>query len=323
MQHKVFLTEEIQPEAARRLRAALPIVVGHPGQSLDEVREQVADATIILSKTDPLRIGREIIDAAPRLVHIARHGSGYSNVDVDHATARGISVSYLHWLNTVAIAEYTLGLMLMAARNLVQAVERSRLGAPDRVALMGTELSGKTLGILGPGAIGIEVVRRAHAFGMRVLAYHPRPEGKDFSGLPMTLVPLRTLLSESDFVSIHTPLTPETRGVISTPELAAMKPSAWLLNLGRGGIVDEAALRAALEGGGIAGAVLDVLENEPVSASDPLLSCPGCIVLPHIAAMTVETQDRIAMAVVDDVCAVARGERPAHLANPSAWRGAR
>ena len=320
MRHKVFLTESIHPEADRKLRSQLPVVVGNPGLGLSEIRRLVADVTMILSKTDPIRIGPEIMDAAPGLIHIARHGSGYSNVDVEHATQRGVSVSYLHGLNTVTIAEYTLGLLLLAARNLVQAVERSRHGAPDRAALMGTELSGKTLGIVGPGAIGAEVVRRADAFGMRVLAFHPRPAGKDFSGLAMTLVPLETLLRDSDFVSIHTPLTPETRGLFGAREFARMKPTAWLLNLGRGGIVDEADLRIALDSGQIAGAVLDVLENEPVSAQEPLLGCARCMVLPHIAAMTQETQARTAMAAVDNLCAVARGERPVRLANPAAWR---
>lgn len=184
---------------------------------------------------------------------------------------------------------------------------------------MGTELSGKTLGIVGPGAIGAEVIRRAVAFGMRVLAYHPRPAGKDFTGLSMTLVPLDALLRDSDFVSIHTPLTPETRGLFGAREFGLMKPSAWLLNLGRGGIIDEGDLRTALEGGRIAGAVLDVLENEPVSETEPLLHCANCIVLPHIAAMTAETQARTAMAAVENLCAVARGERPARLVNPTAW----
>lgn len=319
MRHKVYVTEPIHPVAAARLTGTLPTEFGDLSLPREEIKLRLADATIILSKTDPLLIDREIIDAAPNLVHIARHGSGYSNVDLDYASSRGISISYLSGLNVVSMAEYTIALMLLAARKLVPAVEQSREGNPPRDQFLGIELSGKTIGIIGVGQIGREVVKRASAFGMNVLGYHPRPRGKDFSGLDITLVALDELLARSDFVSIHTPLSSETRNLVGARELGLMRPGAYLLNLGRGGIIDEVALADALRANGIGGAVLDVLAHEPVRADEPLLAFDNCIILPHIAAMTEETQARTSMAVVENILAVSRGERPQFLANPQAW----
>ena len=320
--HKIYLTEPIEMVAQKRLEHAFPIDVGGLTLSLAEHCRRVADATVILSKSDPLRIGREIIDAAPRLVHIARHGTGYNNVDVPYATAKGVSISYVHGVNAVAVGEYTVGVMLLAARHLVSAVEKSRTGDPPRRQFLGMELLGKTFGIIGVGRIGREVITRVRAFGMDVLAYHPRPQGKDFSGLEMTLVPLDELLARSDIVSIHTPFSEETRDLIGRRELSLMKRSAYLMNLGRGGIIDEPALADALRERRIGGAVLDVLANEPVRADEPLLKDENCIILPHIATMTVETQTRTAMMAVDNILTFCRGERPPYLVNPDAWRAA-
>jgi len=322
MSHKIFVTEPIHQTALDRLASHFPIDVGDLTLPRDEIKRRVADATVILSKTDPLRIDREIIDAAPRLVHISRHGSGYNNVDIGYATARGVSVSFVSGVNAVTIAEYTVGLMILAARKLVSAVEKSRAGDPPRGQFLGTELFGKTVGIVGLGLIGREVVKRVRAFGMNVLVYHPRPQGKDFTGLEITLVPFEDLLARSDVVSIHTPLSEETRNLFGERELSLMKPTAYLLNLGRGGIVDETALLAALRENRLAGAVLDVLADEPVKADDPLLACENCIILPHIAAMTAETQARTAMAAVENILTFCRGEKPRHLANPEAWKRA-
>lgn len=319
MPHKIFVTEPIHQDAQDLLARHFPIDVGDLSFSRVEVKRRVADATIILSKTDPLRIDREIIDAAPRLVHISRHGSGYNNVDIAYASERGITVSFISGVNAVTIAEYTVGLMIMAARKLVSAVEKSRAGDPPRAQFLGTELYGKTVGIVGVGLIGREVIKRVRAFGMDVLAYHPRPRGKDFSGLEMTLVSFEDLLARSDVVSIHTPLSEETRNLFGERELSLMKPTAYLMNLGRGGIIDEMALLAALRDRRLAGAVLDVLADEPVQADNPLLGCENCIVLPHIAAMTVETQRRTARAAVDNILTFCRGEKPRHLANPAVW----
>ncbi|MDQ2081481.1 hydroxyacid dehydrogenase [Xanthobacteraceae bacterium Astr-EGSB] len=319
MQHKVFVTEPIHEVAQAMLAGNVAIDVGELSLPREEIKRRVADATVILNKTDPIKFDRELIDAAPQLVHIARHGSGYDNVDVAYATSKGISVSYVSGANTVAIAEYTVGLMLLATRKLVDAVEKSRAGNPPRSQFLGIEACGKTFGIVGLGAIGREVVKRVRAFGMDVLAYHPRPQGKDFTGVETTLVPFDELLARSDVVSIHIPLNAETRGLFGRRELLLMKPTAYLLNLARGGIVDETALAEVLRARRLAGAVLDVLADEPVKATEPLLACPNCIVLPHIAAMTTETQARIALNAAENVLAFCRGDRPRYLANPEVW----
>lgn len=319
MRHKIFITEPIHQSALARLAVSHPIEIGNPSLSRDEIKRRVNDATVILSKTDPLKIDREIIDSAPQLQHIARHGAGYNNVDVRYATAKGITVSYVRGASAASIAEYTVGLMVMAARNLVIAIEDTRTGNPSRERLSGMELSGKTFGIIGLGAIGREVAKRVHAFGMEVISYHPRLQDKDLFDLQVALLSLEDLLARSDVVSIHVPLNAETQNMIGRHELSLMKRSAYLLNLARGGIVDEAALADALNCGKLAGVVTDVLVNEPVTSDEPLLRCKNCIVLPHIASMTAETQERTAMMTVENILSFCRGERPPTLANAEAW----
>jgi D-3-phosphoglycerate dehydrogenase len=160
------------------------------------------------------------------------------------------------------------------------------------------------------------VVRRALAFGMHVLAYHPRPSARKLADLDLRLVNLETLLKESDVVSIHAPLTPETRGLIGDKELAWMKKSGYLINMGRGGMINEAALAEALKSGRPAGAALDVVEEEPVRKDHPLLALENALVLPHIGSLTFESQRRTAMTAVADIIRFGRGERPLHPVNP-------
>lgn len=317
MKDRVYLTEPIHEAALAVLRNHMDVVVG-AGQPSREARELIGCCNFILSKTDPVAIDRTLMDAAPRLRHIARHGSGYSNVDVDYASRKGITVSYVSGVNAVAIAEYTMGLMLLASRRLVFAVEQTRKGAPDRSQFLGMELSGKTLGIIGLGTIGREVARRALAFGMKVNVFHPRPEGKDFSGID--LVSRQELIAGSDVISLHVPLTRETRNIIGKDDFANMKKGVIILNLGRGGIIDEAALIANAQDGHVRAAVLDVVEHEPVAADDPLLRCPSILVLPHIAAMTEECQAAIAMEAVTNILRVQRGEKPPFLVNADVWQ---
>ena len=273
------MTEPVHPEAQALLARGARVDVGDEHVTPEELRRRVADVDVILSKTDPVPIDSEVIDAAPRLRLIARHGSGYSNVDVDHATGRGIVVTNTPGVNAVTIAEYTVGLMIAAARRLVPAASACRAGAPDRLGFLGHELSGKTFGIVGVGRIGREVVRRVSALGMRVIAHHPRPSARGLADLPLALVDLDTLLEESDVVSLHVPLNEQTRNLIGARELASMKPTAILLNLSRGGVVDEGALYDALERGAIDAAATDVLAVEPVSAAEPLLRLDNCLVL--------------------------------------------
>ena len=182
---------------------------------------------------------------------------------------------------------------------------------------MGQELFGKTFGIAGVGRVGRQVVRRVSALGMRTLAHHPRPSARNLVDLPPTLVDLDTLLRESDVVSLHVPLNERTRNLIGARELALMKPTAILLNLARGGVVDERALHDALERGAIDTAATDVLATEPVTASEPLLGLDNCLVLPHIATVTEEAQRAVAMTAVEEILRFSRGETLRHVVNPA------
>lgn len=316
---KVFLTNPVHADAQTLLAAHTDLVVGNEAMSRPQLLQTMADVDILFNKLDHMAVDAELMDAAPKLRLVARHGSGYSNVDVPHATSKGIAVTTTPGANAVTMAEYTLGLMFAAARNLVAAADACKRGNVDRLHYMGMELHGKTFGIIGVGAIGREVVSRVTALGMRVLAYHPRPSASALRSLPLTLVDLDTLLAESDVVSIHSPLTDATRALIHKGTLALMKPTACLLNLSRGGVVVEADMLAALRAEKLACYATDVLENEPVQADNPLLAEPRAIVLPHIAAVTREAQRAVAMTAVQDILRVVRGERPLHVVNPAVF----
>jgi D-3-phosphoglycerate dehydrogenase len=316
----LYVTEPIHPDAQALLKSKLGVEFGNDSLSRQDILNRVADAKVILSKTDPVLIDAELMSAAPALRHVARHGTGFSNVDMDYSTANGIAVSITAGVNTVAISEYTIGLMFSAARCLPQASAACADGAPDRQQFTGLEITGKTFGIVGVGRIGRAVVERAAALGMHVLAYHPRPSASTLSDLPLELVDLDRLLTESDVISLHVPLTPGTRNLIDAAEFARMKPQAILLNLSRGGVVDEAALFDALSTNRIFSAATDVLEQEPVRADDALLRLPNCIVLPHIAAMTFETQRNIAMTAANQCLTSLSGKIPKNIVNPDALK---
>ncbi len=315
---RVYLTEPIHLEAQTRLGRSVDLDVGNDTLTVDELRFRLSGSNVILSKTDPIRIDSQIIDAAPALKLIARHGSGYSNVDVDYATKKGIVVTNTPGANAVSVAEFALGLVFMAARKMPQSMRACGLGNPDRLSYLGMELQGKVFGIVGVGRIGREVVKRVHALGMQVLAHHPRPSARGLADLPLELVDLGTLLNRSDVISLHVPLTPETRNLIGQDEIALMKRTAILINLSRGGVVVERALYEALASNRMGAAATDVLENEPVSADDPLLRLENCIVTPHIASVTEEAQRAVAFAAVEEVLRFARGEPLLHVVNPSA-----
>ncbi len=316
---KVFLSNPIHPEAQQRLAEATTLIVGSEEMPRSEMLSLLSDVDIIFNKLDPVRVDAEMIDAAPRLRLIARHGSGYSNVDLDYATKRGIPVTTTPGANSVTMAEYTLGLLFAAARNLIPACAACHQGDVDRLAYMGMELNGKTFGIIGVGAIGREVVKRVHALGMKVVAYHPRPSAKNLVDLPLELVGLEELLTRSDVVSIHSPLTADTANLLDAERIALLKPTACVLNLGRGGIVVEKDMIVALQEKRLACYATDVLEDEPVKKDNPLLAESRAIVFPHIAAVTREAQLAVAMTAVDDILRVAEGQKPLHVINPQVY----
>lgn len=255
------------------------------------------DGLVVRSST---KVTAEVIDNAARLKVIGRAGVGLDNVDVEAATRRGIICMNVPAGNTISAAEHTMSLLLALARHIPQADSHVRSGKWERSKFTGTELFGKTLGIVGLGKIGAEVAKRAQAFGMRVLAYDPYLSPERAQQLEVQLVTLKRVLAEADFMSFHIPLTSQTRHLIGPKELASMKRGVRLINCARGGIIDEAALYKALVDGKVAGAGLDVYETEPPKDS-PLLKLPQVVLTPHLGAATEEAQLNVAIEIARQV----------------------
>jgi glyoxylate reductase len=278
----------------------------------DEVVRRTAGADgLICLLTD--RVDAELIAAAPRLRVISNLAVGYDNIDVAAAAARGIAVGNTPGVLTETTADLAFALLLSAARRITEAERFLRAGewrTWDPNLLLGYDVYGATLGIVGYGAIGRAVARRAAGFDMRVLYATRTPRSED-DGIG-TAVVLEALLRESDFVSLHVPLTPETRGLIGERELRAMKRTAILVNTARGGVIDQPALVRGLHEGWIAAAGLDVMEVEPLPAGDALLDAPNAVLLPHIGSASHATRARMADIAVENVMRGIRGEPLLH-----------
>lgn len=264
-----------------------------------------ARALIVRNQT---LVTRELLTHAPRLEIIGRFGVGVDNLDIPAISEAGVVISYTPEENAIAVAEHTFALLLALTRRIVEANASTKAGNWDRATFLGTDLYGKTFGILGLGKIGFRVALRARAFGMSVLAYDPylSPHAAAVTESGATLADLETVLRESDVVSVHLPLTNETRGLLNYERLCLMKPSAYLLNLARGPIIVESDLERALREGKLAGAGLDVREEEPPQSSG-LNELPNVVLTPHIAAFTRETQEKVTETIVRDVDAVLSG----------------
>lgn len=265
-----------------------------------DLRDIIADydALVVRSRT---QVTAALIHVAKRLRVIGRAGVGLDNIDAGAAQQRGITVLNAPYSVTISVAEHTLGLMIALARFVPQADASLRRGEWTKNKFMGIELQGKTLGIVGLGRIGSAVAPRAIALGMRVLAYDPyitRARALNFGAALVDS--LEELLGASDFVSIHTPLMPTTRGLFGEIEFEQMKPDGRLIFCARGGVVDESALLRALESGKLAGAALDVFETEPPGLN-PLMQHPRVIVTPHVGAMTREAQAKAAVEVAEQI----------------------
>ena len=304
---RVFITRRLSIDPSRVLGPGIEIDQHDAEQAppRDELLRRVHEATAILPILSD-RVDAELLDAAPRLRLVANHAVGYDNVDVPACTARGVWVTNTPDVLTESTADLTLALILSLSRRLREGEQLVRSGkwagwAPTQ--LLGVELSGKRLGILGYGRIGRAVARRAEAFGMRVL-FTARGGG----------VPLDALLEESDVLSIHCPLTPQTRGLFDAQRLLQLKRGALLINTARGPIIDEAALAAALQAGHLGGAALDVFEHEP-QVHPALLGRDDVVLLPHLGSATRETRQRMAEVALAQVELVLRGERPTHPVN--------
>ncbi len=310
---RVFITRRLSIDPASVLGPGIEIDQHDAEQAppRDELLRRVHEATAILPILSD-RIDAELLEAAPRLRLVANHAVGFDNVDVPACTARGVWVTNTPDVLTESTADLTLALILALARRLREGEQMVRAGTwagwtPTQ--LLGLELSGRTLGILGYGRIGRAVARRAEGFGMRVL-FTARGGG----------VPFDALLEASDVLSIHCPLTPQTRGLFDAQRLLQVKRGALLINTARGPIVDEAALVAALQSGHLGGAALDVFEHEP-AVHPALLGRSDVVLLPHLGSATRETRQRMATLALSQVELVLRGERPSHPVNQIATSG--
>ena len=295
--------EDAPPEAT--VRALLPEVFG-------------------LLPTGPDPVPAATIEAAPRLKVIGNYGVGYNNIDVAAATKRRILVTNTPGVLTEATADTTWALIMAVARRAVEADAFVRAGKFDGwrpSLLLGLELAGKTLGVVGLGHIGQAVARRALGFGMRVIyAGRRRAAAEVEAALRARFVPLEDLLREADVVSLHCPLSPETRHLLDAGRLALMKPTAYLINTARGPIVEEKALVEALRAKRIAGAGLDVYEEEPRLAAG-LADLSNAVLFPHIGSSTLEAREGMARLAAENIRAALEGRRPSNLVNPEAWPG--
>ncbi|MCA1644746.1 MAG: phosphoglycerate dehydrogenase [Chloroflexi bacterium] len=263
-----------------------------------------AEALLVRSETP---VTEALLEAAPRLRVIGRAGAGVDTIDVAAATARGIVVVNAPGGNAVAAAEHSLALMFALARRIAAADASLKRGEWSRSRYTGSELSGKTLGLIGLGRVGSEVARRAQGLDMRVMVYDPYVPDEHARRVGLEPVDLDALLDSADFVSLHVPLTDATRGILSAERIARMRRGAFVVNCARGGLVDEAALLAALDAGRLAGAGIDVFSTEPVASDDPLPRHARVVATPHLGASTVEAQANVATQVAHEVLAVLAG----------------
>ena len=283
--------------------------------------DQLADCEGLLCLlTDP--VDAEVIASAPHLRVISQYAVGVDNIDLRAATERGIPVGHTPGVLTEATADLAFSLLLAAARRIGEGISTVRAGrwhTWEPLGLLGREVWGATLGIIGLGRVGAAVARRAQGFRMRVL-YRDQVRRADVEKeLGLEAVPLDELLAQSDFVSLHCPLTPETHHLIDAQALRQMKPTAILVNTARGPVVRTDDLVQALRERWIAGAALDVTDPEPLPPEHPLLTLPNCIVVPHIGSATVETRERMAVMAAENLLAGLRGARLPYCANPSIY----
>ena len=284
------------------------------GLTPDELRAAAAPYNAIVVRSAS-RITREIIEVAHDLVVVGRAGVGVDNIDLDAATERGVIVVNAPQGNTIAAAEHTIALMLALARHVSAAAASMVAGQWARSKFLGIEIRGKTLGVIGLGNVGAEVARRAAGLEMRLLAYDPFVPVDRATALGVEVCDLDRIYSESDFITVHVPMTAANRGMIGATEIATMKPAVRLINVARGGIIDEQALADALASGRVAGAAIDVFTDEPPNADNPLLKAPNIILTPHLGASTAEAQERAALDVADQIVDVLNGRLARYAVN--------
>lgn len=273
------------------------------------------DASAILARLGT--VTRGVMAAAPRLRIVARHGVGVDAVDLRAATERGIVVTTTGNLNAAAVAEYTFALLLALARRTREADAGMRAGAWARDPLVGLELDGRTLGVIGLGAIGQRVARQALGFGMQVLASRSARGERHLAGVE--IVPFRELLARADIVTLHLRLSDETVGLLDAAAIAAMRPGALIVNTARGELIDEQAMIRALASGHLGGAALDTFAEEPLAPDSALRRLPNVVLSPHVAGQTEAALERVARAAASAVLEELAGRQPPHVFNPDAY----
>ena len=305
---RVLVADSIEAEGLAALKAGGLEVDARKGLDEPELCAAIAEADALLVRSRTT-VTAKALEAAKRLKLVTRAGIGVDNVDLAAASRRGVIVSNVPDASTTTTAELAITLLMALARRVVQADRSVRAGRWERTKLLGSELAGKTLGVVGFGRIGRVVADRALGLKMRVVAHDPfLPTGASATAgaASVALVDLDTLLRESDFLTVHTPLTQQTRGMVGAAQLARAKPGLRVVNAARGGIVDEAALVAALESGAVGGAALDVFDDEPLPADSPLRRFENVILTPHLGASTEEAQRRVALEAAAQIVDFAR-----------------
>ncbi|HEY8296829.1 MAG TPA: phosphoglycerate dehydrogenase [Candidatus Baltobacteraceae bacterium] len=324
MNPRCVIAESFAAEGQDVLRARGIDVHSCVGVSRDELVAALAHAQALIVRSET-RVDRALLSAGPGLRVVARAGVGVDAIDVDAATEAGIVVVNTPSANTIAATELTFAMMLAAVRHIPDATATLRAGRWERAQFVGNELCGKTLGIVGLGRIGAGVAVRARAFGMTVLACDPYIGSARAQAHDAELVDLDALFARADIVTLHVPLTEQTKALVNAARLARMRPHAILVNCARGGVVDERALLAALDAGTIAGAALDVVAHEPPAADSPgsrLHRHPRVIATPHLGGSTHEALRRIAVELATDVADVLTGRPPQGAVNAPAPSGA-
>ena len=313
---RILVSEELAESGLAKMRAAGHEVDVRVGLSPDELRQAIkgAHALVVRSATN---VDDELLAAGPDLIVVGRAGVGLDNVDIEAATRRGVMVANAPESNIVSAAEHTMAMLLAVARNVPQAHAALVQGRWERSKWEGVELFDKVLGVAGLGRIGKLVAQRAAGFGMRIMAYDPYVSEERARAMNIELVDLDTLVEQSDFLTIHLPKTKETVGLIDAAAMARAKNSLRIINVARGGIVDEADLADAVKNGVIAGAALDVFSKEPMTDS-PLFGIDGIVVTPHLGASTTEAQDRAGDHIADQINLALAGDFVPYAVNISA-----
>ena len=299
-QEKIFVADDVSDSGLQPLRDAGIVVEKRVGLPPDELTKALANCSGLIVRSET-KVTAQLLESATSLRVIGRAGVGVDNIDVPAATVRGVVVMNAPDGNTITTAEHTIAMIVALARRIPQANSSLKAGRWERKKFIGVELQGKTLGIIGLGRIGRVVAGRARGLGMSIIAYDPFIALEQANDLEIELGTLEDVYSRSDFLTVHTPLTNDTRGLIDRDVLAKMKRGARIINCARGGLIDEVALYEAIASGAIAGAAIDVFSQEPPPADHPLLGLEEVIVTPHLGASTTEAQEGVAFTVAEQM----------------------